>query len=201
MTEQEAIAQLSGYRHLQARIKVLSSYNVGAGITVSRLNEDDQLQELHRRLRGQPSYMYLSAREQRLETVAHAYTTGYPCGVKSQLAAIPRQGADEEDGKLLRELRAKIGKVLTARGYDIRDDLDAVLERVALLQSLQEELGRIDTVIEALEAYKPEYARLLRLRYVENKTTADVAKDLKIVRQTYHKWERRAMKEYLNLVP
>lgn len=50
--EQSVIEQLSQYRQKKARIQVLSNYSVGAGITVSRLNEDDQLQELHRKLRG-----------------------------------------------------------------------------------------------------------------------------------------------------
>lgn len=72
------IDQLSEYRQSLARIKVLSSYSVGAGITISRLNEDDHLQELHRKLRGRPSYMYLSKREQKLETAAHTHLTEYP---------------------------------------------------------------------------------------------------------------------------
>lgn len=200
MTEQEVIEQLAGYRQLEARIKVLSSYSVGSGITVSRLNQDDQLQELHRRLRGQKSYMYLSAREQKLETVAHAYASGYPSGIKSQLAAIPERGADAEDDKLLKELRAKIEKVIVARGYDMRDDLDAVLERVAKLQDLQEELARIDNVLDAMEAYKPDYVRLLRLRYIDEKQAGEVATGLKVTRKTFDRWRPKAIAEYQKLM-
>ncbi|REK69328.1 ECF-type sigma factor [Paenibacillus paeoniae] len=199
MTEQQVIEQLSRYRQIKARILVLSTYNVGAGITVSRLNQDDQLQDLHRRLRGLPSYMYLTEREQRLETTAHAYLTRYPAGVKSQQRAIPAKGADAEDDKLLQELRYKIQKVIEARGYDVRSDLDEVLNRVAELQELLDEVNRIDTVLEALEKYKPEYAKLLRLRYVEGKQTFEVASELHIVRQTLYRWEPKAIKAYIKL--
>jgi len=113
MTEQQAIELLSSYRQKQARLQVLSSYSVGAGITISRLNEDDHLQELHRKLRGLPSYLYLSAKEQRLEATAHAYLERYPAGTRAQLAAVPREGADEEDGP-----PAKVtgGALLRSRG-------------------------------------------------------------------------------------
>lgn len=199
MTEQEVIEQLSRYRELQARIQVLSTYSVGAGITVSRLSQDDQLQELHRRLRGLPSYMYLSEKEQRLETTAHAYLRRYPAGIRSQLYEVPLQGADAEDEKMLQELRKKIKKVFESRGYDMRDDIDAVLDRLVELQDLQDEVSRIDTVLAALERYKPEYARLLRLRYVEGKQTEVAAKELGIVRQTLHRWEPKAIKTFIQL--
>jgi hypothetical protein len=199
MTEQEAIEQLSRYKHLKARFKVLSNYSVGAGMTISRLNQDDQLQELHCRLRGLPTYMYLNGREERLETIAHAYASGYPSGIKSQLKAIPKRGADAGDDKLLRELRGKIEKVIAARGYDIRDDIDAVLERVAELQDLQEELQRVDTVLEALEEYKPDYARLLRLRYVEGEAVLNVYQQLHISESTYWRWYKRALDAFIEL--
>ncbi|MEB9892982.1 RNA polymerase subunit sigma-24, partial [Bacillus cereus] len=80
--EQQVIEQLTGYRDIVGRLRVLETYSVGNGITVSRLNEDDHLQELHRKLRGLPSYMYLTAREQRLESIAHAYLTDYPAGTR-----------------------------------------------------------------------------------------------------------------------
>src|SRR5690606_15896642 len=117
--------------------------------------------------RGLPTYMYLNGYEQKLETMAHAYLRRYPAGVRSQLDAIPKTGVDPEEEKLLRELRAKIQKVIEARGYDIRDDIDAVLERVAELQDLQDEVARIDNVLAALERYRPEYAHLLRRKYID----------------------------------
>lgn len=199
MTEQEIIEQLSLYRQMQARILVLSTYSVGFGITVSRLNEDDQLQDLHRRLRKLPSYMYLSKHEQRLETTAHAYLTRYPAGARSQLAAVPSRGADAEDEKLLHELRGKIRKVIAARGGDVRDDIDEVLERLAELQDLQAEVNRIDTVLLALEKYKPEYAKLLRLRYVDGKSASQTAVDLGIVQRTFDRWRPKAIDEYSRL--
>lgn len=199
MTEQQVIELLAKYRQMQARLQVLSTYSVGAGITVSRLNQDDQLQELHRQLRGLPSYMYLTKHEQKLEATAHAYLMRYPAGTKAQLAAVPRRGADPEDEKLLRELREKIRRVIAARGWDMRDDIDEVLDRVAEYQDLKAEIERIDTVLAALEAYKPDYARLLRLRYVEGKQPSEVAAELGIAERTFRSWKEKAEKEFVRL--
>lgn len=199
-TEHQVIEQLSQYRQKKARIQALSTYSVGAGITVSRLNEDDQLQELHRRLRGLPSYMYLSAREQELESIAHAYLGGkYPSGIKMQKRAVSVDVMDDEDQKLLRELRGKIQKVIEARGYDIRDGIDQIIERLTELQDLQAEIERIDTILEAMEQYKPDYAKLLRLRYVEETSVCEVCRELAIVERTYKRWRQRALTEYIHL--
>jgi cell fate (sporulation/competence/biofilm development) regulator YlbF (YheA/YmcA/DUF963 family) len=200
MTEQEAIEQLSNYKRLQARLHLLSNYSVGAGITVSRLNEDDQLQELHRRLRGLPSYMYLSEREQRLETVAHTYLVGkYPAGLPSQQRAVQSVGYDDEDTKLLKELKEKIAKVMDARGYADRDNLDQVLERLAEYQDIQAELKRIDDVLVALESYDFESAKMLRLVYLEGKNIEEVKASENISSRTYFRRLRNATAEYKTL--
>ncbi|MGG3278878.1 RNA polymerase subunit sigma-24 [Paenibacillus solani] len=197
--EQQVIEQLSQYRQKKARIQALSTYSVGAGITVSRLNEDDQLQELHRKLRGLPSYMYLSAREQKLENVAHAYISGYPAGVKAQQQAVPARGMDPEDTELLQDLRRKIQKVIEARGYDIRNGIEEIMERLARLQDLQEEVNRIDAVLDALEEFKPNYAKLLRMRFVDGVDPGEAARELNIVRQTFYKWQQKAIEEFCRL--
>ncbi|GIP14380.1 hypothetical protein J40TS1_00220 [Paenibacillus montaniterrae] len=200
MTEQEAIEQLTNYKRLQARMHLLSNYSVGAGITVSRLNEDDQLQELHRKLRRLPSYMYLSKREQKLETVAHTYLQGkYPSGIQSQQRAVKVVGYDEEDTKLLQELRQKLAKVMAARGYDERADLDAVLERVAEYQDIQAELKQIDDVLTAIKKYKPDYERLLRIRYIEGLTAQETASKMRIAERTLRSWRTKAISEYIRL--
>ncbi|WP_027085415.1 DUF1492 domain-containing protein [Cohnella panacarvi] len=195
------IEQLMQYRQMQARLNVLSTYSVGMGITVSRLNEDDQLQELHRRLRNLPSYKYLSSKEQKLETTAHAYLGGrYPTGIRSQQRAIPRVGADEEDDKLLEELREKIAKVIAARGYEIRDDIDAVLERLAEYQDLQAEIKRIDNVLAELKLLKPDYEKLLRLKYIEGLSVENICKALSVVEMTYKRWRKKAIEEFEKLI-
>lgn len=196
MTEQQVIEQLSQYRQKQARIQVLSTYSVGAGITVSRLNQEDQLQELHRRLKGKPSYMYLSQHEQQLETTAHAYLTRYPSGIKSQLQAIPKHGADAEDDKLLQELRSKIKRVISARGYKIRDDLDSVLDRLVELQELQEEIQHIDKVLEALEEYKPHFAELIKTHFLQGTAWSETAQAMSISKDVFYRWRKKALAEY-----
>lgn len=199
MEENTAVDLLSQYPEKRARLEVLSTYSVGAGITVSRLNEDDHLQELHRKLRGMPSYMYLTKREQRLETVANAYLTRYPAGTKAQLACIPKQGADDEDTKLLNELRSKIQKVIAARGWDVRDDIDQVLDRLAEYQDLKAEIERVDSALKALESYQPEYARLLRLHYIEGKSWNETAEAMSISKDVFYRWKRKALEKFARL--
>ncbi|WP_256715913.1 DUF1492 domain-containing protein [Paenibacillus odorifer] len=196
--EQRVIEQLQQYPQKRARIQALSTYSVGAGLTISRLDEDDQLQELHRRLRGLPSYMYLSEKEQRLETTAHAYLTRYPAGLKAQLEAIPTMGADVEDDKLLQELRRKIKKVIDARGCNV-DDLAEVLERVAELQDLVSEVNWIDNVLDLLEKYKPGYPRLLRMIYFENMTNQEIVDKMNVSKTTLHRLRKKAEIEYIAL--
>lgn len=198
MNEQQAIELLTGYRAKQARIKALDAVPVGAGITISRLSEDDQLQQLHRRLRGLPSYMYLTAPELRLEATAHTYLTRYPAGTRAQLAAVPAQGADPEDSGQLQELRGKIKRVIEARGAGT-DDLEMLLERLAEAQDLQAELRRVDAVLEALAGYKPDYARLLRLRYLDDMSIEKVVEKLQISRRTFERQRPRAIAEFAAL--
>lgn len=197
-TEQRVIEQLQQYPQKRARIQALSSYSIGIGMRISRLDEDDQLQELHRRLRGLPSYMYLTKKELQLETTAHAYLTRYPAGLKAQLEAIPLHGADEEDEKLLKELRVKIKKVIDARGCNV-DDLAEVLERVAELQDLRAEVTWIDNVLESLGEYKPDYPGVLRMIYFEHKTSQEITDELKISMTSFRRLRRKAEAEYIAL--
>lgn len=197
--EQQAIEQLSSYRQKQARIQSLGNYKVGSGIAISRLSEEDQLQQLHRRLRGLPSYMYLTKREQELESTAHAYMKFYPSGVKAQREAIPDIGAYPEDDKPLQELRAKIAKVIDARTGS-KYDLDDVLERLSELQDLRAEIKRIDEVFVVLESYKPDYAKLLRLRYVDNLDISAVADEMQISRRSFERRRPLALQEYCTLI-
>jgi DNA-directed RNA polymerase specialized sigma24 family protein len=143
--------------------------------------------------------MYLSKREQQLESVAHAYLERYPAGTRAQLAAVPREGADEEDAKLLQELRRKIRKVIAARGWDVRDDIDEVLDRLAEYQDLKAEIERIDTVLQALERYKPDLARVLRLTYVEGKSWSEAAAEMSISSAAYYRRKREALEKFAEL--
>ncbi|HIW31282.1 MAG TPA: RNA polymerase subunit sigma-24 [Candidatus Paenibacillus intestinavium] len=199
MTDRDVIEKLRNYNRLVARKEVLETYSVGGGITVSRLNQDDHLQELHGKLRGLPSHMYLSLREQRLEKIAGERFEWFPAGVKSQLRAVPEHGTNAEDTKLLKELKDKIAKVVAARGYDVRDDLDLVLERVAELQYLQEEISRIDTLLHALGTYRPEQANILRLIYVEGKEAIDIRNEFEISARTFSRRRSEAEREYMIL--
>lgn len=196
-SEQQVIEQLSQYWQKKARIQALSTYSVGAGITVSRLNEDDQLQEFHRKLRGLPSYMYLSGREQHLESIAHAYLGGkYPSGVKMQKRAVPVDVMDDADQRLLREVRRKIQKVIESRGYEIRDGIDQIIERLTELQDLQAEVERIDTILDALEQYKPEYAKIIRLHIIDRQPLEDITEQLNLSRPVFYRWRKKAVSEF-----
>ncbi|SCW86204.1 hypothetical protein SAMN04487970_10779 [Paenibacillus tianmuensis] len=180
-------------------MKVLEKYPIGAGMSLNVVNEDDKLQELHRQLRGLPSYMYLTKREQQLESVAHTYLARYPAGTRAQLAAVPPSGADAEDEKLLRELRGKIEKVIEARGGRL-DDFEAAVERISELQDLEQQKQYIEHTLKVFEEYKPQYAKLLWLQYIEDKPIEDVVTELRIVRRTYGRWRSKALEEYGKLI-
>ncbi|NWL89999.1 RNA polymerase subunit sigma-24 [Paenibacillus sp. 79R4] len=195
-TKQTAIEQLSQYRQKQARLQVLSTYSVGAGITVSRLNEDDQLQELHAKLRGLPSYMYLNKHELKLEQAANAYMTRYPAGIKAQKRAVPVNVMDDEYHELLQELRDKIQKVIAARGYEVRDDIDAVLDRLAEFQDLQADIQRLDFILERLQEYKPYEATLLRWIYIDGLDQNDLVEKLDVSESTIRRRIKKAEREY-----
>lgn len=198
MTEDQAIEQLTSYRAKKARIQALGTYKVGVGITISRLSEDDELQQLHRRLRGRPSYLYLSKREQELESTAHAYLQHYPAGTRAQRAAIPDVGYYEEDDALLRELRIKIGKIIDARtGY--KKDLDDVLERLAELQDLRAEVGRIEQILNLLEEYKPEYVRLLQLAFIDGRPWTEVAGVMCLSKDGFYRLRRKSLREFTKI--
>ena len=146
-----------------------------------------------------PSYLYLSKREQELETVAHIYLSRYPAGVKAQKQAIPAYVPDPEDTELLQELRRKIQKVIAARGYDVREGIDEIIERLTELQDLQAEVKQIDTVLAALEQYKPEYARLIMLKYIQEMDVIETCRRLAIAEKTYYRWRRHALNEFIKL--
>ncbi|CDN45367.1 MULTISPECIES: hypothetical protein [Paenibacillus] len=187
------------YRAIGVQAKALGNYSIGGGMTVSRLNQEDQLQDLHKRLRPMPSYMYLNAHEQKLETVAHAYLDKYPAGTKAQLAAIPKKGADLEDDRLLRELRGKVEKVVEARAGR-QGDYDAVIERMTKLQALLEEKEQTDEAVRLVEEERDGFGQLIRLYYLEQRTADSAAIALCVSRPTFFRWKPQAARMFLRVL-
>ncbi|MCY9733139.1 ECF-type sigma factor [Paenibacillus alvei] len=197
--EQQVIEQLAGYRDIIGRLRVLETYSVGNGITVSRLNQDDHLQELHAKLRRMPNYMYLSAKEQRLEAAAHAYLPSYPSGTKAQLRAVQDcEPVDEEDGAMLEELQKRIVKVIEARTGK-PEGFEAILEQLAEYQDLKAEKQQIDSVLDVMEEQHSHLARLLRLRFIDGMKVEEAAAELGIVRRTFNRWKSQAFEVYSKL--
>lgn len=195
--EQYVIEQFTKYRDIIGRLRVLETYSVGNGITVSRLNEDDHLQELHRKLRGLPSYMYLSPYEKRLETVAHAYLMTYPTGTRKQRQAVADcVTADDEDQLLLEDLQRKIQKVIEAR-TGCRDGYEAILAQLSEYQDLKAEKQRIDAVLEAMDS---ELSQLLRLRFIQELTVAETSSELGISKRTFDRRRAKAIREFIRLM-
>ncbi|MGO4545800.1 ECF-type sigma factor [Paenibacillus sp. 2TAB23] len=201
--EQRIIDQLTSYKRLKARKKQLEGTAVGPGIRLSSMSEDDDLQELHRQLRKLPSYMYLDEQEQRIETAAHANLKKYPLGTRAQLNEVirSRAAASPGDEKLLRELEQKIEKVLESRsGSNGFEGYMGVIDKISELQDIDKELHSIDEALEALEGFEPDYARLLRLRYIEGKPTEFVASELGVVDRTFRRWKQKALAEVVRFL-
>lgn len=198
--EKMVIEQLRGYRRLISRMKMLEKHPVGYGMYVHVESGEDKLQALHRKLRGMPSYLYLTKKEQDLEQVAHSYLMTYSTGTKNQLRQVREaEGSDEQDRKLLKVLEKKIEKVIEARN-GTPEGYQGVIERLSELQGLQREKEQIDRVLELLAEYQPQYERLLRLRYIEGRTVDEVASEFCISRKTFDRWRAKAIAEYISLM-
>lgn len=197
--ENEIINQLKGFKSLCGRIRVLESEPVGMGFTVSRTSED-KLQELHGVLRGLRPHMYLSQREQDLNTAAHAHLSRYPAGIASQHREVAQQqGVDAEDSHDLRDLTRRVQKVREARSMT-RDGYSGVDDKLTELQDKMFERNRIANILEALSEIRPEYTALLRNRFIEGKSVKEVTLMLCISTSTYDRWRDRAFKEYAKLM-
>lgn len=198
--EQRVIEQLRNYKTIDGRIKILEKYPIGYGMYLTeQYSEDDKLQALHRQLRGLPSYMYLTKHEQKLESIANAYLTRHPTGIKSQHYTVKQiRAVDDEDRKLIKELAGKIRKVIDTRQGAL-DEFEAALKRVSELQDLQHEKDLIDTVLNTMSEYKPHYRDLLVFRYIEDEPVEIVSRKLNIHRSTFDKWRKAAINEYANL--
>ncbi|NOJ73899.1 RNA polymerase subunit sigma-24 [Paenibacillus alvei] len=194
--EQRVIEQLTGYRDIVGRLRVLENYSVGNGITVSRLNQDDHLQELHAKLRRMPSYMYLSQKEQKLEAIAHAYLPSFPSGTKAQLRVVQNcQPVDDEDRKLLQELRRKIAKVIEAR-TGTPEGFEAILTQLAEYQDLLAEKQRIDSILAVMAEQNPQCEQLVRLHFIDGNVWTDVIKSMHISKSVFYRLRRAAVNNY-----
>lgn len=200
MSEQQVIEQLQEYRRIAARIKVLERQPVGMGYTVNALAGDDQLQELHKQLRGQPSHKYLNYKERQLEATAHAHLERYPAGIRSQYREVSGlRDDDPAETKLLKELTKRVRAVFEARTGTI-EGFEEILERMAELQELQLQKDYIDNALEVLDQLFTGYGKLIRLRYIDGLSTSEVMDKLNIAERTYSRWKKDAVTEYGRLV-
>lgn len=191
----EVIERLKEYKQKAARIRVLSRYYNGSGVVSKPFQEDDELHRMHSKWRIES---YLTAEEKQLVQTARDYIAGSPTGSRSQLDAVPKIGVNEGDTCRLREIRDKIKRVMAERQQS-KNDMDTVLDRVVELQELQAELHRIDIALEELATYKPQYSKLLKLRYIEGLSVTEVSTQFAIVRKTFSRWKIAALKEFERL--
>lgn len=199
-TEQAVINQLTGYKRLCGRIKLLHLQPIGMGMNIDHDGSEDLLQALHKSLKGKPSHMYLTPKQQKLEITAYAYLERYPFGTKSQLKEVKRHsGSDAEDKANLSELARQIQKVIDTRGSSGNGNAD-VYKRLDELQSTLDEKRLIDNTLETIGEYAPDLERLLKSRYIEGKSVEEVASDLGIVRKTFDRWKQKALEEYAIII-
>lgn len=194
--ELAVIEQLREYKRISGIIKNLEKTPIGFGMYLDSNNQDDKLQDLHRKLKGMPSHMYLNKSEQELESIAFAYLESYPLGTKAQIAEVKSIRAwDSDDQKQLRKLQAKISNVLDARSGQTHG-IKGVEERISKLQDLQRKLEQIDFALDTVDWILPLHGKLLRLRYIDKVPVDAIAEKLNISRKTYDRWRPLAVEEY-----
>ncbi|MEI7027144.1 RNA polymerase subunit sigma-24 [Paenibacillus sp. y28] len=197
--EHSVIEHLKEYKRILGRIRILERQPIGNGMYLSAVYGDDKLQALHRQLRDMPSYMYLSKREQQLETTAHAYLERYPLGTRSQLHEVTGlKGLDDEDEKTLRELQQKIQRVLEAR-TGTAEGFEAVIERMSELQDLKVQAAYYEQVFEVLGEYNQQYAQALRLQYVDGLSSQEIIRTMGLSQTVYYSLRKRALQEFAEL--
>ncbi len=197
--EQLVIDQLREYKLISGRIKILEKTPIGFGMYLDSNNTDDKLQDLHRKLKGMPSHMYLNKSEQELESIAFAYLESYPLGTKAQMNEVKSiQVWDSDDRKQLKKLQSKIAKVIDARSGQTHG-IKGVEQRISELQDLQRKIDQMDLALDTVERIKPLHGKLLRLRYIEKTPVDDIAYELHISRKTYDRWRPVAVEEYAML--
>lgn len=195
--EQIVVSELKEYKRLIGNIKMLERQPIGYGMHVYAAPGEDKLQALHKKLKDHPSYMYLSPKEQEIELVAHTHLENYPTGTRSQRNEVKSTRTnDTEDNKILAKLGKKIDKVIDARRGTL-DGFEAVVQKVSELQDLNQRKEQIDATLEILSGYNPEYALLLKTRYIEGKTVGEVASEFGISRRTFDRFREQAITEYI----
>ncbi len=198
-TEQAVIDQLTGYKRLCGRIKMLHIQPIGMGMSIEHDGSEDLLTALHKELKGKPSHMYLTKKQQNLELTAYAYLEKYPIGTKAQLNEVKRHtGSDAEDKANLKELARQIQKVIDTRSGEGKGHA-IVLRRLVDLQEAIDEKYLIDCALNALSDYKPQYSELLTFRYIDGLTVDEVSKRLGIVRKTFDRWREKSIEEYAEI--
>ncbi|MDB5053132.1 MAG: hypothetical protein JWM44_1182 [Bacilli bacterium] len=197
--EELVTEELAEYKRLANRLRVLNKQSIGMGMHMEFTNTEDKLQDLHSKLKVLPSYMYLSPKEQALETIAHAYLTKYSLGTRAQLNDIRSiEGVDDEDRKLLKELAYKVEKVYDARHGDI-DGYEAVLNRMVEIQDIQNKIEHVESVFDIMDEHKPHYVLLLKMRFVEESEIEHVINHLSTSRRVFFRWREKAINEYAAL--
>jgi hypothetical protein len=197
--EQLVIEQLKGYKGMVGRIKILEKHPIGNGMFLESNNDDDKLQDLHKKLKGLPSYMYLNGQEQSIEDVANAYMTEFPLGTRSQLNEVRgKKTVNPEDEKKLKQLKRKIEKVIDARRGDV-EGFKGVVERLSEMQDLENTIQMIDDILGVLSEYKPHYTQLLRERFIEEKSVEEVTAILNVSKATFDRWKQKSVEEYIRL--
>ncbi|WP_219834969.1 DUF1492 domain-containing protein [Paenibacillus sp. R14(2021)] len=79
---------------------------------------------------------------------------------------------------------------------DARTGDDAAIARLNELQELEKKKKEIEWALDVMEEYKPEYGRLLRLEFTQDKTPAAMMYDLGISRSTLYAWRQKALIAY-----
>jgi len=205
--------RLRAYPRIEAQIRVLERQALGFGLYISvdtskPIDErEDKLQALHRQLRDLPEHLYLSEREQGIVSTVRAYLDTFRQGTRSQLYDVKSSKGDTKyDNDQITQATRAIQTVIDARSnYRLSTD-DAAIERAEYTkraelaaEDYRAEKDLIDEALDSLKKYRPHLEKLLRLRYVEDKSVVRVCNELPVAARTYARWKEEAICEFATI--
>lgn len=108
-----------------------------------------------------------------------------------------RDEADER--QRLEDLQQDIAARMAARAVT-PEQAELAVQRLYELHQLEAQRAYMDQALDALASYGEKYSRLLRLLFVEDKSSQDAAAELQVSKTVFYEWRQQALEEFAYMI-